>query len=132
MYLWKQVRVSKQNAGRGFYPSLFLKTMKYEGATEKKHEGRMTIKRGQKVWEINPKNRECTEVIAKNASYESRERSIGIIVRQAEAKQGMVYIVAINKANALRKMDKMFSDYRQALLNHIKQTTTDDIQPGEA
>ena len=100
--------------------------------TEKKHKGRMTIKRGQKVWEINPKNRECTEVIAKNASYESRERSIGIIVRQAEAKQGMVYIVAINKANALRKMDKMFSDYRQALLNHIKQTTTDDIQPGEA
>ena len=75
--------------------------------------GKLTPQKGHKCYEINVKTGEINEAKYSYVGYDLN----GLVKKEIATKENCVYITALNKANAGKKMKKMIQDRIYSLIN---------------
>lgn len=76
-----------------------VKTVESEARREKKYLGTVRLYKGQKLWELDLVTKDVKEVVITTATVNME----GVPVKDYVTKEGCLYAVALNRANAERK-----------------------------
>lgn len=79
----------------------------------------MQVPTGAKVWQCNPQTLECAEVKKHYSTLETRRHQTDsgaivsdVVAHRSDFNDGMIYILAINKKNAERKLKRHINETR--------------------